>query len=853
MLDIPQFVIDASISSASEASKSSESEKLRSLTESKPGPKSSGVPAATTDDGGTGQPEPTSGSGEAGGVNDGGDGSDGGTGDGANGGDTTNNGGTGSKNTPAIVGGAIAGLIGMLLMILAYYLIRRNKWKCTMKRNSSKEKNDNTKNRMSRSERKKSYKNTYVKENHSHENRDSSESSRRDSRSYTPAPGPARGFGAAAPTQNTSSGSDGGGGGGGGLSSLFSWMKKKEKKGPTITKNTYNSTSNYPSPASSGAAAPVPQYREQKAGSTYAPQQQQYPAPQPYDATGMVHEQQQVPTVYPSPNVNSDSVSNAQNDRLGGNGNDIRLSNQGPPSANRYPQSQSQSQQFTPPVNSGYTSTSVQASGPTLSGPDTQSGLALAAAYQQPQATGNSSTSAVYQQRQSTGNSSAPLAPAPAQATTSTTTTTTESSPPPAHNFVFAFDNNNYTTNHTPSTNQNENSRHSGSRAASYQQAQLTGNSSVAGPNTAAQAAGLPQEQGNLGGASTNTYATRMTPQGTGFSANGNSRRSSYSSAVTGFQQPQLTGNSFPVVDPRQTGMSAPSVNAYATRMTPQGTGTSIRTSTSNDTRRERGSSTTAVPGSQQQPQFTGDSNNSTAGPAPAPSASASASAEASANASVNLDISQQHHYYHHASENGVSAGVPMTSPSQSQSQPGQQQSRYMDSSTMTSNVDNHNNKSSDETENGDVTSPVGVGGARGVTAAAEYQQPQLTGVSNSTTGMTGTTRDSAVDARYWQQQQRNLQNYQNYQNYQVTDNSTNNVAMIGVGYQGLAGDQQPKQQQQPQLTGTTEATMTTPFEGYEVDKGVGVGSGAWYQRPVGLQSDEPIELEAHPAVRKVD
>lgn len=733
-------------------------------------------------------------------------------------------------------------------MILAYYLIRRNKWKCTMKRSSNKEKNENTKNRMSRSERKKSYKNTYVKENHSHEDRDSSESSRRDSRSYTPAPGPARGFGEAAPTQNTSSRSDGGGGGGG-LSSLFSWMKTKEKKGPTITKNTYNSSSNYPSPASSGAAAPVPQYREQKAGSTHAPQQQQYPAPQRYDATGMVHEQQQVPT-----------VSNAQNDRLGGNGNNTRLSNQGPPSATGHPQSQTQPQQFTPPVNSGYTSTSVQASGPTLSGPDTQSGLALAAAYQQPQSTGNSSTSAAYQQRQSTGNSSAPLAPAPAQATTSTTTTTTESSPPPAHNFVFAFNNNNYTTNHTPSTNQNENSRHSGSRAASYQQPQLTGNSSVAGPNTAAQTAGLPQEQANLGGASTNTYATRMTPQCTGFSANGNSRRSSYSSAVTGFQQPQLTGNSFPAVgattvpavDPRQTGMSAPAVNAYATRMTPQGTGTSIRTSTSNDTRRERGSSTTAVPGSQQQPQFTGDSNNSTAGPAPAPSASASASAEASATASVNLDISQQHHYYHHASENGVSAGVPTTSPSQSQSQsqPGQQQSRYMDSSTMTSNVDNHNNKTSDESENGHVTSPVAVGGARGATAPAEYQQPQLTGVSDSTAGMTGTTRDSAVDARYWQQQQRNLQNYQNYQNYQVTDNSTNNVAMIGVGYQGVAG---PKQQ--PQLTGTTEATTTTSVEGYEAGKGVGagVGSGAWYQRPVGLQSDEPIELEAHPAVRKVD
>ncbi|KAK7757307.1 hypothetical protein SLS62_000857 [Diatrype stigma] len=418
------FVIDASKSSASEASKSSEAARLSSLTASKTSPGS--VSATTTEDGQAGQP--TSGDGETGGAggagdgSDGSDGSDGGTGDGTNGGDTTNdstNNGTGKSNTSAIVGGVVGGLSGLILLILALLLARRNKWKCTMKRSSNK----NTK-RSDRSERKKNYKNALVKEIH-HGEKDSYESSHRNSETYTRGPPPARDPGAA-PAQAGSGG-------------LFSWTKNK---GPT----THTSTSHYSAPVGSGAPAPALQDQRQVASTNTS--------------------QQHGTMEYTNPS----SSTNAQRDGLGGNGGNTLISNQGGPTATGYQYSQTQSpppqsQHLAPLTNTVYSSTSVQATGPN----DNSGGIHPGAA------------TAMYQQPQHTGNGSGPPNMMPAS-----TTDATGSSQP--QNFVLAMNHYATNTHQNTNISQNE-SRHpdaAPTAAIGYQHPQFTGSSSSASGMAAA-------------------------------------------------------------------------------------------------------------------------------------------------------------------------------------------------------------------------------------------------------------------------------------------------------------------------------------------------------------------------------
>ena len=122
LLDLPQFVIDASISSSIAASKSSESERLKSLTASRA---STAVPASTTADGS--DDKPTSGGDEPAGAgeNQGDDGNE-------SGGDTTNNTTDNGdhKNTPAIIGGAVGGILTLIILCLVLCcLMRRRKRK----------------------------------------------------------------------------------------------------------------------------------------------------------------------------------------------------------------------------------------------------------------------------------------------------------------------------------------------------------------------------------------------------------------------------------------------------------------------------------------------------------------------------------------------------------------------------------------------------------------------------------------------------------------------------------------------------------------------------------------------------
>ncbi|RYP65099.1 hypothetical protein DL769_006421 [Monosporascus sp. CRB-8-3] len=138
LLDIPQFIIDAS--------RSSESERLKSLTASKSSSKSS-VPATTTSDGPPASPSDNGDDTETtGGVLDGDDGED------IN--NTTNQ---TTNNTPAIVGGVVGGVVGLITTcLLLYYL-------CYRKR-KGKSSNSRTK-WSSRAERKNAYKTTFMNKN----------------------------------------------------------------------------------------------------------------------------------------------------------------------------------------------------------------------------------------------------------------------------------------------------------------------------------------------------------------------------------------------------------------------------------------------------------------------------------------------------------------------------------------------------------------------------------------------------------------------------------------------------------------------------------------------------------------
>ncbi|RYP74269.1 hypothetical protein DL771_003090 [Monosporascus sp. 5C6A] len=277
LLDIPQFVIDAS--------RSSESERLRSLTASRSSSESS-VPATTTSDSPPASPSGNGGDNDGGngGDNDGGNGggNDGGndgdnetTGDaidGNNGDNTNNTTNETTNNTPAIVGGVVGGVVGLITTCLILYYLYSLKRK-------SKSSSSTTK-RSSRTERKKSYKTRFMSKNNKQQAYDSN---------------PNGTYVSSSPTSST----------GGQVAAPARWglnplsMLSKKNRGPT----THSTTPQYPG-------------RDERHDTTACESQKH--VPQQYDGTTVAAGQQKSQRAgYSNPNQYPD----VERQALDGNGN----------------------------------------------------------------------------------------------------------------------------------------------------------------------------------------------------------------------------------------------------------------------------------------------------------------------------------------------------------------------------------------------------------------------------------------------------------------------------------------------------------------------------------------------------
>ncbi|RYO73740.1 hypothetical protein DL766_000584 [Monosporascus sp. MC13-8B] len=268
LLDIPQFVIDAS--------RSSESERLKSLTASKGSSKSS-VPATTTSDSPPASPSDKDDDAETttGDVLDGDDGED------IN--NTTNE---ITNNTPAIVGGAVGGVVGLITTCLLLYCLCRRKRK-------DKSSNSTTK-WSSRAERKHAYKTTFMNKNSKKQAYDGN---------------PNGTYVSSSPTSST----------GGQVAAPARWgfnplsMLSKKDRGPTTR----------------GAA---PQYPGHDKGYNTTACEPQKHVPQQYDATTVAAGQQKLQRAeYSNPSRYPDVERQAP----GGNGNiTLNICHSGPPAAN---------------------------------------------------------------------------------------------------------------------------------------------------------------------------------------------------------------------------------------------------------------------------------------------------------------------------------------------------------------------------------------------------------------------------------------------------------------------------------------------------------------------------------------
>ncbi len=805
MLDIPQFVIDAS--------KSSESERLKSLTESRSSAQSSGGSATITDDSPTDQP--TSGGGAAGGSNGSG-GSGGGVTNGGSNGDTTNgptNNSTGN-NTPAIVGGVVGGIAGLTLVILLTYFLVRRTLKCTLRSSSKK----NTTNRMDKPEKKKDYKNILSRENHSKDSYESS-SHTNDHTYNTPAPLPTRDLGV--PPAHTSAG---------GLSRASNSNDRGQ--------SPYSSTPNHTVPL--GTAVQGSGSRDQ--GHSDSTQMSQ-PPPQQHDPTRPVNDQEQYPVAHtnPNPSLNPKLDAGVQQDRTSSNGNNGLTPAQGGVIAAAYqqPQQPPQPQHPTAHTDSSYTSTSVQATdySSTTNSPPI---LAATGAFQQPQSTGSSSTWPF------------PSTTTPTTGTTATGATTTSS--PPPQNFIITL--NNYTHNHPADANGKDNSNPGNPSAAGYQQPQPTGGSVTTIATPAAPMTGPERSPNSQTPANSHAVGIAVSQRASmSASANESIRPGSMAAAAGYPQQPQLTGSSSTTA----TTVTANGVPAQS----PRDLTSPRNSSTGNMAPRDYGPITanndqptlagmTEVP---QQPGFTDNATNNGSNDAtPTPEALAptaveiakggagagvGSGADALAFAGVSLGISsttlqqqqvQQQHHYHHTSNNyfpqrdstGTTGGTAIALPGP---QGQQSYSRYTDSGTMTTNPDSG-------PDSRDATAKTTTGGGYQQQQQQQQQSPYFTGSISLTSNMA-----TSVDA--------------GYQVSQATGSSSSMTT--ATGQRGGAEEAGYPQWQSTQFTGSTDTTMTTsPLSGAYTGK-AGAHGGAWYRRPVEAPSDEPIELEANPAIRKVD
>ncbi|RYP46854.1 hypothetical protein DL768_006993 [Monosporascus sp. mg162] len=271
MLDIPQFAVDAS--------RSSESERLRSLTASRSSSESS-IPATTTSDSPPASPSDNNdGTETTGDVLDGDDGGD--TNNTTN--ETTNE---TTNNTPAIVGGVVGGMVGLittcLLLYYLYYLKRKSK-------SSSK-----TTKWSSREERRNAYKTTFMDKNNKKQ-------------AYNGNPNGT--YVSSSPTSST----------GGQVAAPARWglnplsMLSKKNKGPT----THSTTPQYPG------------HDARYSTTAYEPQKR---VPQQYDATTVTAGEQKFQRAGSSnPNQDPDVERQAPD----GNGNiTLNIYHSGPPAAN---------------------------------------------------------------------------------------------------------------------------------------------------------------------------------------------------------------------------------------------------------------------------------------------------------------------------------------------------------------------------------------------------------------------------------------------------------------------------------------------------------------------------------------
>lgn len=198
------------------------------------------------------------------------------------------------------------------------------------------------------------------------------------------------------------------------------------------------------------------------------------------------------------------------------------------------------------------------------------------------------------------------------------------------------------------------------------------------------------------------------------------------------------------------------------------------------------------------------------------------AEASAIAMAGLSLDVNnnntpqqQQYHHHHHHYPNTAS----------DDSRKMARNARYTDGSTMTT----------------PPTPSSGTGtGVQDDDAAAGYRNRQVSGNGAAQMGFSVDVNfesevTHADDCGLWIQQQGSGTSHQSswkQRSQHFTGSSSNGTSPtpLDTGGRGV-GD-----------------------EGKTQGRGLGQGQGpAWYRRPVGMESDEPVELEASPAPRKVD
>ena len=744
ILDVPQFVIDASISSSIAASKSSESERLKSLTASKAtSPNGGDNPAPTTADGPDGQP--TSGGGEDAGANDG----EGGGGDTTN--NTTNNDGDSTNNTPAIVGGAVGSLAALIIICLLVLCLmrRKRKSKKTGRQNKTKQKN--------------TVANTVGSNQYSSEGRQ---------------------------------------GGGGLLSRVWGAIsgargnKRRIRKAPVYAANPDKMSSD-----SSRSHADIPQWPLAPPSAMYGNdgrQPSRYPShpPPPMNSTPATAElqdpsiatsnyaiqqhlqQQQAQSTPGNPSLTSNPP--LERDATGSSGN-TEMRNPSD-TGGSYTGSQQQ-----PPLRQSGNSGNMAGAGVPIT---SSSGHA---------ATQPGSMMAFYQQPQHTGGAAVPQ----------------------PHNFTFVL--NHYTNGPMTSSDSSNNNN---TQAASTNRDVHGGPSSGAGPAP-------PSEALQTQSTDRSSVATGpLRAQGTGNSgiARGLSTSTAGSRRGRGAVSPET-------VESGTNYVAAGGVSDRAARNTdeypPSATAARPRRSESKNSSRGDRNYAPSPPARR-----TSRTRESTSTARTTSLAGLGPEARAIAMAGLSLELNhhtsdpqqpqQQNHHHHHY----YPGPAPAASAPDDESRARARNPRYTDDSRMTTAT---------TTPPPPATDPgVGHRDMQEDTAGsvAGYQNRQVTG-DNGRAPMEFSV-DIGFETEVTQTDDRGVWVQQQQQQGSGTS--------VNPGWQGQSRD----------FTGGSSSGTTNIRSMGTGERGVGEGQGprggaAWYQRPVGMESDEPVELEASPALRKVD